>query len=74
LRPRISARVARIEESVTLAVDARAKALRAEGKPVIVYGAGEPDFPTPEHIVERRCVPAASRPIIATRRQAACRS
>lgn len=50
--PRISSRVGRIEESATLAVDARAKALRAAGEPVIVYGAGEPDFPTPAHIVE----------------------
>jgi aspartate/methionine/tyrosine aminotransferase len=38
--------------SATLAVDAKAKALKAAGEPVIGYGAGEPDFPTPEHIVE----------------------
>ncbi|MGP4090861.1 pyridoxal phosphate-dependent aminotransferase [Streptomyces sp. KR55] len=49
---RISARVAAISESVTLAVDAKAKALRAAGRPVIVFGAGEPDFPTPDYIVE----------------------
>ncbi|WP_327655436.1 pyridoxal phosphate-dependent aminotransferase [Streptomyces sp. NBC_00483] len=49
---RISARVAAISESVTLAVDAQAKALRAAGRPVIVFGAGEPDFPTPDYIVE----------------------
>src|SRR5690606_33089108 len=49
---RISARVAAISESATLAVDARAKALKAAGEPVIGFGAGEPDFPTPEHIVE----------------------
>jgi aspartate aminotransferase len=49
---RISARVAAITESATLAVDARAKALKAAGRPVIGFGAGEPDFPTPDHIVE----------------------
>jgi aspartate/methionine/tyrosine aminotransferase len=38
--------------SATLAVDAKAKALKAAGEPVIGYGAGEPDFPTPVHIVE----------------------
>jgi aspartate/methionine/tyrosine aminotransferase len=49
---RISARIAAIAESATLAVDAKAKALKAAGEPVIGFGAGEPDFPTPEHIVE----------------------
>jgi aspartate aminotransferase len=49
---RVSARIAAIAESATLAVDARAKALKAAGRPVIVFGAGEPDFPTPGHIVE----------------------
>src|SRR6201997_373228 len=49
---RISARVAAIAESATLAVDAKAKALKAAGRPVIVFGAGEPDFPTPDYIVE----------------------
>jgi aspartate/methionine/tyrosine aminotransferase len=49
---RISARVAAIAESATLAVDAKAKALKAAGEPVIGFGAGEPDFPTPPHIVE----------------------
>ena len=48
---RISTRVAAITESATLAVDAKAKALRAQGEPVIGFGAGEPDFPTPPHIV-----------------------
>ena len=48
---RISRRIAAIGESATLAVDAKAKALKAEGRPVIVFGAGEPDFPTPAHIV-----------------------
>lgn len=51
-RSRISARVAAIAESATLAVDAKAKALKAAGRPVIGFGAGEPDFPTPEPIVE----------------------
>jgi aspartate aminotransferase len=49
--PRISRRVAAIAESATLAIDARAKALKAAGEDVIAYGAGEPDFPTPDHIV-----------------------
>jgi aspartate aminotransferase len=49
---RISARVGGITESATLAVDAKAKALKAAGRPVIVFGAGEPDFPTPDYIVE----------------------
>ncbi|HET7173047.1 MAG TPA: pyridoxal phosphate-dependent aminotransferase [Nocardioidaceae bacterium] len=48
---RISARVAAIAESATLAVDAKAKELRAAGRPVIGFGAGEPDFPTPDYIV-----------------------
>ncbi len=49
---RISRRIASIHESATLKVDAKAKALRAAGRPVVSYAAGEPDFPTPEHIVE----------------------
>jgi len=48
---RISSRVSAITESATLAVDARAKALQAAGEDVIGFGAGEPDFPTPDHIV-----------------------
>jgi aspartate aminotransferase len=54
--PRLSARVAAITESATLAVDAKAKALKAAGEPVIGFGAGEPDFPTPPHIVEAAVV------------------
>ena len=49
---RVSDRIAAIAESATLAVDARAKALKAAGRPVIGFGAGEPDFPTPDYIVE----------------------
>ncbi|MCI0384198.1 pyridoxal phosphate-dependent aminotransferase [Streptomyces sp. CNQ085] len=49
---RVSARVGSISESATLAVDAKAKALKAAGRPVIGFGAGEPDFPTPDYIVE----------------------
>jgi aspartate aminotransferase len=49
---RISARVSAITESATLAVDAKAKALKAAGRPVIGFGAGEPDFPTPGYIVD----------------------
>ncbi|MDR5701244.1 pyridoxal phosphate-dependent aminotransferase [Agromyces aerolatus] len=51
-RARLSARIAAIAESATLKVDAKAKALQAEGRPIISYAAGEPDFATPEHIVE----------------------
>ena len=50
--PRLSRRIAAISESATLAVDAKAKALKAAGRPVIGFGAGEPDFPTPGYIVE----------------------
>jgi aspartate aminotransferase len=48
----VSARVASVSPSATLAVDAKAKALAAAGEDVIGFGAGEPDFPTPRHIVE----------------------
>jgi len=48
---RISTRIGGIAESATLAVDAKAKALKAAGRPVIGFGAGEPDFPTPDYIV-----------------------
>ncbi|WP_091080592.1 pyridoxal phosphate-dependent aminotransferase [Nonomuraea wenchangensis] len=51
-RRRISARISAISESATLAVDAKAKAMKAAGRPVIGFGAGEPDFPTPGYIVE----------------------
>ena len=51
-KPRISKRIAAISESATLKVDAKAKTLQAEGKAVISFAAGEPDFPTPAHIVE----------------------
>ena len=60
-RPRVSARIGAIAESATLAVDAKAKALRAAGRPVIGFGAGEPDFPTPDYIVEA-AVAAAKDP------------
>lgn len=50
--PRISARIGAIAESATLAVDAKAKALKAAGRPVVGFGAGEPDFATPGWIVE----------------------
>ena len=55
---RISSRVSAIAESATLAVDSKAKALKAAGRPVIGFGAGEPDFPTPGYIVaaaQRAC-------------------
>ncbi|MCL6422827.1 pyridoxal phosphate-dependent aminotransferase [Brachybacterium sp. JHP9] len=56
---RVSQRVGAIAESATLAVDAKAKALKAAGRPVIGFGAGEPDFPTPAHIVEAAQAAAA---------------
>jgi aspartate/methionine/tyrosine aminotransferase len=49
---RVSDLLGGLAPSATLAVDAKAKALKAAGEPVIGYGAGEPDFPTPAHIVE----------------------
>lgn len=58
---RISARIAAIAESATLAVDAKAKALKAAGRPVIGFGAGEPDFPTPDYIVQA-AIDAARQP------------
>lgn len=49
---RVSQRIGAIAESATLKVDAKAKALKAEGRPVVGFGAGEPDFPTPAYIVD----------------------
>ena len=60
-RSRVSARLGAIAPSATLAVDAKAKALKAAGRPVIGFGAGEPDFPTPQHIVDA-AIAAASDP------------
>ncbi|MEV4317663.1 pyridoxal phosphate-dependent aminotransferase [Actinocrispum sp. NPDC049592] len=60
-RSRVSARIGGISESATLAVDAKAKALKAAGRPVIGFAAGEPDFPTPEPIVQA-AIAAASDP------------
>ena len=58
---RISQRIGSIAESATLAVDAKAKALKAAGRPVIGFGAGEPDFATPDYIVQA-AVEAAKQP------------
>ena len=77
---RIAARIAAINESATLKVDAKAKALKAAGRDVISYAAGEPDFATPQNIVEAaqraladpknyRYTPAAGLPEL---REAAC--
>ena len=57
----LSKRISAIAESATLAVDAKAKALKAAGKAVIGFGAGEPDFPTPSYIVEA-AIAAAKNP------------
>jgi aspartate aminotransferase len=51
-KARVSARISAIAESATLAVDGKAKAMKAAGRPVIGFGAGEPDFATPDYIVE----------------------
>lgn len=59
---RVSRRLGAIAESATLAVDAKAKALKAQGRPVIGFGAGEPDFPTPDYIVAA-AVAAAQDPV-----------
>lgn len=61
MHSRVSRRIGGIAESATLAVDAKAKAMRAAGAPVIGFGAGEPDFPTPDYIVAA-AVAAASDP------------
>jgi aspartate aminotransferase len=50
--PRLSTKISAIAESATLKVDSKAKALQAQGRPVISYAAGEPDFATPQHIVD----------------------
>ena len=60
-KPRISRRIAAIAESATLAVDGKAKALKAAGRPVIGFGAGEPDFPTPDYIVKAATDAAAKQ-------------
>jgi len=60
-RSRVSRRIGSIAESATLAVDAKAKALKASGRPVIGFGAGEPDFPTPGYVVEA-AVAACAQP------------
>ncbi len=60
-KSRVSKRIAAIAESATLAVDSKAKALKAAGKPVMGVGAGEPDFPTPEYIVNA-AIEAAKNP------------
>ncbi len=61
-KSRISRRIGGIAESATLAVDAKAKALKAAGRPVIGFGAGEPDFPTPAYVVAA-AVAAAQDPV-----------
>lgn len=57
----VSRRVSQISESVTLAVDAKAKALKAAGENVIIFGTGEPDFPTPGFVVQA-AIDAANDP------------
>jgi aspartate/methionine/tyrosine aminotransferase len=64
-KSRLSRRIAAIAESATLAVDAKAKALKAAGRPVIGFGAGEPDFPTPDYIV---AAAAAATGVVANHR------
>ena len=67
-------RIGAIAESATLKVDAKAKALKAEGRPVIGFGAGEPDFPTPTTSSRPPSRPAATRRTTATPPPAACPS
>ena len=75
LPSRISARIAAIQESATLAVDAKAKALKAAGENVIGFGAGEPDFPTPGARRRGGRSPRAATPAsTTTRRRRACPS
>lgn len=49
---KISRRAAALTPSLTLAIDAKAKQMKADGIDVVGFGAGEPDFPTPKHIVD----------------------
>ncbi|MDO8382950.1 MAG: pyridoxal phosphate-dependent aminotransferase [Microbacterium sp.] len=74
-RAPLSRKLSAIAESATLKVDAKAKALKAAGRPVISYAAGEPDFATPEFIVDAaaeavrdpanyRYTPAAGLPVL----------
>ena len=66
-QPVVAPGIGGIAESATLAVDAKAKALKAAGRPVIGFGAGEPDFPTPDYIVAgRRRGVLGARPTTAT--------
>ena len=67
---RVSDRIGAIAESATLAVDAKAKALKAAGRPVIGFGAGEPDFPTPgsDRRGGRRGLPRPAQPPLHARR------
>ena len=58
--PGVSQRIESMSESATMAITAKAKALRAAGHPVIGYGSGEPDFPTPAPIVEAAIAAAAN--------------
>ena len=62
MESRISKRVGAIAPSATLAVTSKAKELKAAGAPVIGFGAGEPDFPTPSYIVEA-AIAACADPI-----------
>jgi aspartate aminotransferase len=73
--PSLSRKLSAIAESATLKVDAKAKALQAAGRPVISYAAGEPDFATPQFIVDAaaealhnpanfRYTPAAGLPVL----------
>ncbi|HLX60353.1 MAG TPA: pyridoxal phosphate-dependent aminotransferase [Planctomycetota bacterium] len=52
---KLARRICEVQPSATLAVDSKAKALQAQGKDIIGYGVGEPDFNTPEHICEAAC-------------------
>ncbi|MFU8945193.1 pyridoxal phosphate-dependent aminotransferase [Mycetocola zhadangensis] len=59
--PRLSTKISAIAESATLKVDSKAKALQAQGRPVISYAAGEPDFGTPQHIVDAAVAAASEK-------------
>ncbi len=71
---RISRRIGAIAESATLAVDAKAKALKAAGEDVIGFGAGEPDFPTPANVVDAAIAACRAPRTTTTRRSPACPS
>ena len=70
----LSDRINNVAPSATLAVDSKAKAMKAAGVDVIGFGAGEPNFPTPDYVVEAAAEACRDPRTIGTRRPRACPS